>query len=196
MTDLKRLFDQLIRWKSSILLVLANMTPLIGVFFFGWNANQLLLLYWAESAVIGFYTILKMAFAKGGTDNSRLKPFMMIFFLLHFSIFMVVHFIFLLYLFGSGLSFSYLSGIAIQLLVLFVSHGISFLTNYMGGENLKATPDGLFFEPYYRIIPMQLTIILGALIGMPILVLVAAKTIVDLLSHLNQRKEFEYKKRR
>ena len=42
-------------------LIAANMVPLLGVLFAGWDLAAVMVLFWAESAVIGFYTLLKMA---------------------------------------------------------------------------------------------------------------------------------------
>ena len=44
-----------------LMLIGANMLPLAGVLFFGWDLPTVMVLFWAESAVIGFYTALKMA---------------------------------------------------------------------------------------------------------------------------------------
>ncbi len=43
-----------------IALIAANTIPLFGVFIFGWDVFDILLIYWLESGVIGFYNILKM----------------------------------------------------------------------------------------------------------------------------------------
>ena len=47
-----------------VALVAANMVPLWGVLFFNWDAFYIVLLYWAENLVIGFYNILKMVLAQ------------------------------------------------------------------------------------------------------------------------------------
>jgi hypothetical protein len=43
-------------------LVAANLVPLIGVGYFGWNISSIMLLYWAESAIIGYFAIKKMRY--------------------------------------------------------------------------------------------------------------------------------------
>ncbi len=77
------------------------------------------------------------------------------------------------------------------LTALFISHGISFFTNYLGrreylGTDLK-TQMG---EPYKRIVVMHLTIILGGFLTMllrtpvaALLLLIALKTATDLYAH-------------
>jgi hypothetical protein len=39
---------------SVLILVAANLVPLVGVIFWGWDAFVLLMLYWLETAVIAF----------------------------------------------------------------------------------------------------------------------------------------------
>lgn len=41
-------------------LVAANLIPLVGVFFFGWEVGPILLLYWSENLVVGGYNVLKV----------------------------------------------------------------------------------------------------------------------------------------
>jgi len=48
---------------SLIALLIANIIPLFGVLFLEWDAFSIVLLYWAENLVIGFYNVLKIAFA-------------------------------------------------------------------------------------------------------------------------------------
>jgi len=60
---------------SSIVLILANLIPLLGVLLFDWNVLEILLLYWTESVVIGLINVLRMAGCQ--TDNilARFGPF-------------------------------------------------------------------------------------------------------------------------
>jgi hypothetical protein len=74
---------------------------------------------------------------------------------------------------------------------LFVSHGLSFLLNYLGKEEYRRTsPARQMTAPYGRVIVLHLTILFGgfvaAFLGAPIgalLVLVGLKTIFDLGLH-------------
>ena len=45
---------------STLVLVVANLVPVAGTLFLGWNLSDVLVLYWAESAVIGFFNIGKI----------------------------------------------------------------------------------------------------------------------------------------
>lgn len=52
---------------SSRVLLLANLIPLAGVLLFQWDILAILLLYWAESVIIGYINVFKMVFCR--TDN-------------------------------------------------------------------------------------------------------------------------------
>jgi hypothetical protein len=97
-----------------------------------------------------------------------------------------------------GSAFGTINGISILIggLALFLSHGASFLFNYVGrGEYLTASPGGQMAAPYARVVILHVTIILGAFVvaflGAPIgalIVLVALKTAFDLGLHLRERR--------
>lgn len=65
-----------------ISLLAANLVPLIGVWYFGWNISSIMLLYWAESAIIGYFTVRKMHYldvqglktAMAGENSSSSQP--------------------------------------------------------------------------------------------------------------------------
>lgn len=45
---------------SAVALVLANLIPLFGVLFLGWDAFAIVVLYWVENLIIGAINVLKM----------------------------------------------------------------------------------------------------------------------------------------
>src|SRR5687768_334661 len=75
-------------------LVATNLLPLAGVLLFGWDLGLILLLYWAESAVILAFSLGKLALTAGVA-----ALFLVPFFLVHAGGFMGVHLVFLLVLF-------------------------------------------------------------------------------------------------
>jgi hypothetical protein len=98
---------------SALLLLAANLTPLAGVVFWGWDAFVLLMLYWLETAVIAFWTIVRIALmprsALGkvhfeGSDRPAAPLALAAFFTVHAGIFMGVHFVFLWTLFSGAWS--------------------------------------------------------------------------------------------
>lgn len=75
---------------SSIVLVLSNLVPLIGVLFFGWNAVLVLALFWIENLFVGIFTILKMLCVI--LVNKRFAAIgFCLFFLVHYGIFFSGH---------------------------------------------------------------------------------------------------------
>ena len=88
---------------SVLALVAANIAPLIGVLFFGWDAAVIVLLYWTENVVIGFYNILKMVLVKLEPSAPRFGKLLAIpFFCIHFACFCGVHGLFLVFMFKVG----------------------------------------------------------------------------------------------
>ncbi|MGZ8201829.1 MAG: DUF6498-containing protein [Burkholderiales bacterium] len=183
---------------STLALVAANLLPLAGVLLFGWNLAAVMVLYWAESAVIGFYTVLKMCVV-GKLGAIVGVPF----FLGHFGGFMAAHFAFVygLFIHGGGTAlpdvgaFAELREIFLPLwpalVGLLVSHGISFFVNFIGErEHEGNSMSELMTVPYKRLVVMHVTVILGGWIvlalGTPspaLLVLISMKIFVDLRAH-------------
>src|SRR3989344_4559725 len=123
-------------------LIFVNCIPIIGVLFFDWTISSILLLYWLENIVIGFYAILRIA--TSARDYKRkttfrgykylFRLFIILFFIVHYGIFTFVHGIFVLSAFRSFehiRPISSLDLIYINLILLFISHGISYFTNYI-----------------------------------------------------------------
>ncbi len=51
---------------SSLVLILANLIPVIGVFLYDWDVLSILLLYWAENVVIGLLNVARMFACESG----------------------------------------------------------------------------------------------------------------------------------
>lgn len=174
---------------SLLVLILANLVPLAGVYVFGWDLGELLILYWAETGIIGCYTILKMFFAAGPTPWPPVleRLFMIPFFTIHFGGFMLGHGIFLFLLFVKTPILEFLPNLALPLFLLLLSHGFSFMANYIiPKEYLRAKANELMFAPYGRVVLMHVAIILGAFLGLPLVLLVLGKIIVDVKAHLQE----------
>jgi hypothetical protein len=96
---------------ASLILLGANLVPLVGVIFWGWDAFVLLMLYWLETAIIAFWTVTRIATLPAsaldditvGSDKRIASAVgLAAFFTLHAGIFMGVHFLFLWELFSDG----------------------------------------------------------------------------------------------
>lgn len=186
---------------SGIALIGANLVPLAGVLFLGWDLATVMILFWAESAVIGFYTVLKMAIV-----GKLLAIFAVPFFVGHYGGFMAMHFLFIYLLFVRGIDPAgmppgvrdALLGIALpiwpSLAALFLSHGVSFFQNFLGRREYEgATVTALMAAPYNRIVVMQLALIFGGWIVMlfkspvpALALLILLKTALDFTAHRNE----------
>ena len=193
-------------YPSSLVLILVNLIPLLGVLFFSWDIFTVIILYWMESAVIGFFNILKMQ----KINNYKFTP-LVPFFIMHYVIFMFVHLFFILQLFQPNLElasgqvaafvivFEYFKALIISLSFIFLSHGMSFVFNFIKKQEFKyVSLKKQMFVPYRRIIIMHIIIMLaGAGIiytnysqeVSAVVFLVILKIIFDLGSHI-----FEHRK--
>lgn len=182
---------------SVIPLIIANIIPLFGVMFFNWSLFQILFLYWLESGVIGFYNVFKLI-KINGLLNILLVPF----FIVHFGGFMAGHLIFIFAFFAPELTHAsffpqsktflpLLQTSIFPIMTLFISHGISFFTNFIGKREYQHMNAGKQMQaPYKRIIIMHLTILFGGwlilLFKEPVLgliLLIAIKMIIDIRTH-------------
>ena len=186
---------------STLALIIANLVPLLGSLFFGWRLADVMVIYWAESAIIGFYNILKIAWISGWLVIPAGALFIG-----HFGAFMAVHFLFIYGFFIEGFQNTSSGGDLLEVMqlfldlwpalaALFISHGISFVRNFIGKrEYLGRTTSDQMGEPYNRIIFMHITLIFGGgitlFLGEPTLVLlvvIAAKIYIDIKAHIKQR---------
>jgi hypothetical protein len=235
--------------RSAIVLLIANAIPIIGVLFFGWSLITILVLYWLENGIVGFWNVPKIALAQGpmiprlsempetargvvaSAALARLQLIpragLSVFFLVHYGIFWLAHGIFVFALPSiSGMASGTLDrnaacdspifpepgeipigdagscapgafgeiawgSVLIGAAALFLSHGASFLLNYIGnGEYLRTSAPRQMGSAYGRVVVLHLTILIGgfvvALLGAPIgalIVLVVLKAAFDLGLH-------------
>ncbi len=179
-----------------VALVVANVVPLVGVILFGWSAGEIVFLYWAENVIVGFWNLMRMLTAR---DNDSVgcggRAFIAIFFCVHFGGFCAGHGFFVWMIIGMTGGDALVSGwqwLLIPLTGLFVSHGISFVRNFIiGGERLRVKIGQLMIRPYSRIVMLHVGIIAGAmpvmLLGSPLpllVLLIAFKIGFDIKLHV------------
>ena len=93
---------QAVRSPTAIALIVANLVPLAGVLFFDWSLFTIMFCFWLESAVIGFFNILKLVIVA-----NILSIIMVPFFVVHYGGFMSGHLVFIFALFSpEEMSFS------------------------------------------------------------------------------------------
>jgi hypothetical protein len=198
---------------SAVLLVIANLVPLYGVLVLDWSVRSVVLLFWLENLVVGGFNLLRIASASSDELPASAKITTGLFFAVHFGLFCFVHGVVLLALFpdpattgapapaGDTLLPIVIDSIAAEgllwpLLGIAVSHGVSFIANYLlGGEYRHTSQQQLMKRPYRRVIALQFTLVLGGLLvqalGSPtaaLILLLALKTLMDLAAHLQEHR--------
>src|SRR5687768_15241830 len=138
-------------------LLVANLVPLVGVLFFGWDVAMILIAYWLENGIVGIFNVAKIVLAKGpSTQSVRARVcfagesssngVLAAFFAIHYGFFWLVHGVFVVLLTGRGgspdlgdpfrLIFSE-PPILVAALALFASHAASFWLNYLGRDEYR-----------------------------------------------------------
>jgi hypothetical protein len=194
---------------STVALVFANAVPLFGVLFLGWQVFPLILLYWLENVIVGGLNVLRMVVADP-QDPIRwiAKAFLIPFFCVHFGGFTTIHGVFVFAMFGgpayahqffptpaSVLAAIRQTGIGFAVIGLVLSHGVSFVWNYLlGGEYRRASLQLLMMQPYGRVMVMHFVILGGGFLVMALhspvpalVVLVLLKIAVDVRAHRAER---------
>ena len=193
---------------SALVLLAANLVPLLGVLSGQWTVLSILLLYWFENVVIGGVNVLKMASADPkSVASDAIKFFLIPFFIFHYGMFCFVHGMFILAFFGHGTRFSPSpaafvtamrgAGVGFAALCIAISHLFSFVHNFLlDGEFRRTTPQLLMGQPYARVVVLHVTILIGGAaagaLGQPtvaLILLVVLKTAMDLRAHLAERRK-------
>lgn len=203
---------------ASSILILSNLVPLAGLLWWGWDAFVLLCLYCLETAVIGFWTILRLATMsrdQGSVAGRSIASTLVLsgFFTIHSGMFMTAHMAFLYILFAGpwagkihdARDFIRLivigMGLWIPLLALFVGQGAIFINDavnrfvFAKAPRIKADDGEIMGDFYKRIIIMHVALMGGAfilqMIGQtaPLIVLVLLKTALEIRFQMKLRRE-------
>jgi hypothetical protein len=172
--------------QGDILLILANLIPVYGVWFLGWSAVEVFIVYAMETLIVGMLTLLKMAVAtlhrykhtwyNRGTTTRVSGLFFMVFFTLHYGLFAAVqstifsqsaeivppgkgtmHFFFHWYEYINKDIAAMLSAFVVGYLAK------SFIPFIVSGEYKTVPMMKLMFQPYGRIFIQQITVIIGSM---------------------------------
>lgn len=174
--------------QSDAFLIAANLLPVYGVWFLGWNAREVFMVYCMETIIVGLFTLVKMgivtAFKKWDwweNNGSRTKVhgvFHMLFFLVHYGFFVAIQmflfsktsvfdsskdFDFFNFLFSIPSNFNSSSWIMLSSFI--IGYGYKTLTEFILTDEYKtASLTTIMFEPYIRILIQQFTVIVGSFI--------------------------------
>ncbi len=174
--------------------VLGNLIPVYGVIALGWNASQILILYWIENVVLGVLTLARLR------KVAQSKPggcFLTGFFVIHYGAFCAGHLVFALFLIEQfDPAFPGL-GVTLQQPSVFWAcaaiFGLNLFTQLREWWGPGLWRDGDFgqemVKPYGRIVVMHLTVLIGAWLMLltrapvgAILLLCLLKAALDLLT--------------
>jgi hypothetical protein len=195
---------------SVISLVIVNLFPVFGVLYWDWDVFPIMLLYWSENIIIGFYNVLRMIVCVPQAKESWItKLFLIPFFIIHYGIFTLGHGAVLIGILGQSY-FAGANGPRLDILVniiqeyglfyamlsIFLSHGYSFVMNYLRKEEYKRIGlQKLMMRPYSRIVILHITLILGAFLVLflnsqvyILILFILLKMGIDLWAHLREHR--------
>ncbi len=208
---------------TSIILVVANLVPLVGVLFYDWELKNVMLLYWIENLIVGAINILRIVFM--ANDQHLLsRLFASGFFTLHYGIFCMAHGALLFellairidgleemfspidMLLNASLIIRFLQDTMgetaiLALFAMLISHGLSLRMHYFkNGERRRMTVSKAMHLPYQRIVVMHIGLIAGAFLieefGSPLyllLALIVAKVATDVVFHRKEHQKLRVK---
>ncbi|MBL0144531.1 MAG: hypothetical protein IPP48_00900 [Chitinophagaceae bacterium] len=170
---------------SDYLLILVNLMPLYGVWFLGWDAKRIFIVYCMETIIIGVINVLKMSFVtlfikkkdvwenNGGTSIQSGWLFVF-FFIAHYGFFVFVQtqlFFAITNMMPNNSLFMKYSKIPqllgkdgqMMLFIFMAYYAVqSFFTFFSSGKYKNVSMGRLLFEPYARIFIQQFIVILGS----------------------------------
>lgn len=227
---ISRLLSKLPKYPTVFVLILVNLIPLYGVIYWGWDQDYILFIYWAETSIIGLFNVFRMLLAKKvDTKGIRVngkrpvvktkKQFLkfrvslVLFFIMHFGIFNLVHGLFVTSITDLGIEeildsvdiyqiLRQLSWLIIPTVALFLSHAASFFFNYIGRREYERQElNALFLKPYSRIVVTHITLVVGANLVDAldnklafIALMVVLKIFFDVLSHIFAHENLKHPK--
>lgn len=186
---------------SALSLVIANLVAIVLAVFEGWDLGELMLVYWAQSVIIGYFNVRRILdlneFSTANFQindvqppaNEQTKRSTAFFFAFHYGFFHAIYLLFLLSgdIFGGQRFQGSWLMFAVCVVVFFLNHRYSYLHNKEQDESRKPNIGSIMFFPYVRIVPMHLTIIAGGAIGTTttpaLLLFLGLKTAADLVMH-------------
>jgi hypothetical protein len=186
-------------------LVGANLVTIVVAMVQHWNLAELMLIYWAQSIIIGISYVARIAsLDRFSTENFRInnravaptrgtKIQTAVFFCVHYGFF---HFAYLVFIFEAApADMLFDAGLVLCTGAFALNHVFSY--RYHRDLDRQGTPNigTLMFTPYVRIVPMHITIIFGtAFSGTAGLLLFGIlKTVADAAMHVLEHRRLGHK---
>lgn len=209
---MKKIFSHIdLKQPSVISLLVFNLIIMVLAIIFQWSVSEMVILYWVENLIIGFYNIIKMYMARGTMkpieSTTRIndhevamktlsgpaaRTMLTFFFMVHYYGFCVGHGIFVFNFFGKEAFIDGYSALYLGVICLFISHGISILFNYIRPKKyLETNVAKQMLKPYIRIVFVHIYIFIGGAVAglfgadswVMIIPFIGLKIFIDLISH-------------
>ena len=200
---------------ADYLLIIVNLVPLYGVWFEGWNASQVFLVYCLETVIIGLFNVIKMAcvtifvrstdvWENGGSTSMQSGWLFIFFFIAHYGFFVFVQtqmFFAISGIIPDGsllMKYSKIPALLgdngkLMLLIFIAYYTLQNVFGFFASGVFKTISMGrLMFEPYMRIFVQQLVVIIGSFFltfgasKIFVLVFVIAKIFFELFIDFNR----------
>ena len=210
---------------SDFVLIVVNLIPLYGVWFEGWDAKQIFLVYCMETVIVGLINVIKMAcvtiFVKkrdvwenGGSTTMQSGWLFIFFFIIHYGLFVFVQTQIFFGVTGMLSGRSLFNGYAkipellgpngrLLLLIFVAYYTAQNLFSFFNSGTYKTISMGrLMFEPYLRIFVQQFVVLLGSMFltfgggKIFMLIFIVVKVFFELFVNLNRLLEVAEKRQR
>jgi len=159
-------------------LVIANLVTIGLALSQGWDLEELMFIYWAQSVIIGVFTYARMmslrkfstrGMTSGGfpePETTATKHGTANFFTFHFGFFHLIYFGFLVMRAPKSL-LANLPFLILGVVVFAANHGYTFLKHRKRDALGKPGLAGIMIFPYIRIVPMHLTLMVAIAVDSP-----------------------------
>ncbi|NVK22781.1 MAG: hypothetical protein HWD86_09705 [Kangiellaceae bacterium] len=206
-TDLQQNSEHAVSSKTLVLMVIANVLPLLGVVLWQWDVFTVLFLYWLENAIIGIFHIVKLLTCSSKSKDKVIKS---VFFTVHYGAFATGHGYLLFDIFniptaqGGFLSiwqsgYEYLQSIDGKLLLpvaAMIAYQAFDVQQFLLKERAKTSRD-LMMEPYSRVVVIHVALLFGAIFAQkfdnPMLVLIGLIGFKIFMDYQNLKKKNKLK---
>jgi hypothetical protein len=185
--------------RSVVALLLSNLLTMIWALVEGWEIADVMLVYWVQSVVIGYFNYYRiMDLKEFSTKNLRMnnkrpdatpetKRSVARFFVLHYGIFHAAYLAFILGKDSGEVSLSSI-GIVVCIVAFYFNHRYSYRHNRERDSRRVPNIGTMMLFPYARIVPMHLTIGMAASrtggSTKALFIFLILKTLADIVMHM------------
>jgi hypothetical protein len=176
-------------------ILITNLIPIIGVFYADWSASEVIITYWLETVIIGFFALLTILISD--SDHIIFRIGYAIFFCIHFGMFCAIQGVFI-FIGLNGEYKEHVEGLKYAALGLAANYLIHFLNDYIFSGKYKSKDSLSLYSVYGRVAIQQLVILTGGFFTLGInqdentgklILLILLKTLVDLGFYLIKRRK-------